>query len=312
LKTIEYNATLAERDDLTDSLGIFRIVPDEPLPADGAWFEPGQYMVIGLNNESVPELGAVQRPMSIASAPEERRHVEFYIRFVSKPESKNPFTHLLWKRRAGERIFVRAKPKGHFTIADTVGWEDRRRKIFVSAGTGLAPFVSVVRSVRKRDPSRDLGEYVILHGASYPEDLGYRAELESLAKSARLRYVPTVSRPKDGDGWRGAAGRAEDHFRAERVGELEERAGLARGALRPENAVLYVCGLQGTIGSTIERLLGRGFVPDDKKLRKAFEVPEEVPASIFFEQYDSEPVVDLADEKKVAGLRAELHSALGI
>jgi len=310
VKTIEYNATLAERDDLTDSLGIFRIVPDEPLPDGAPWFEPGQYMVIGLNNETVPELGAVQRPMSIASAPEERRHVEFYIRFVSKPASKNPFTHLLWKRRAGERIFVRAKPKGHFTIADTVGWEDRRRKIFVSAGTGLAPFVSVVRSLRHRDPSRDLGEVAILHGASYPADLGYREELEALVREAGLRYVPTVSRPKDGDGWRGAVGRAEDHFRAEHIDAFEERCGLARGELRPENAVLFVCGLQGTIGATIERLLGRGFVPDDKKLRKAFEVPEDLPASIFFEQYDSEPVIDLADEAKVATLRAELHAAI--
>lgn len=310
VKTIEYNATLAERDDITKSLGIFRIVPDEPLPADGAWFEPGQYMVIGLNNERVPELGAVQRPMSIASPPEERGHVEFYIRYVSEPASKNPFTHLLWERRAGERIFVRAKPKGHFTIADSVGWEDRRKKIFVSAGTGLAPFVAIVRSVRRREPARDLGEFVVLHGASYPADLGYRAELEGLARDAGLRYVPTVSRPKESDGWKGAIGRAEDHFRPDRIAEFEERAGLARGGLRPENAVLFVCGLQGTIGGSIERLLGRGFVPDDKKLRRALEVPEDHPASIYYEQYDSEPVIDIADESRVAALRKELHGAL--
>jgi ferredoxin--NADP+ reductase len=161
-----------------------------------------------------------------------------------------------------------------------------------------------------RDPARALGEYVILHGASYPADLGYRSELETLARDAGLRYVPTVSRAKPGDGWRGAAGRAEDHFRAENLAAFEERCGLARGALRPENAVLFVCGLQGTIGATIERLLSRGFVPDDKKLRKAFEVPDELPASIFFEQYDSEPVIDLADGAKVEALRADLHRAL--
>ena len=309
-KVLEYNATLAERDDLTDSLGIFRIVPDEPLPAGEPWFEPGQYMVLGLNNDDVPELAGVQRPMSIASAPEVTDHIEFYIRFVSKPASKNPFTHQLWKRNAGDPIFIRPKPKGHFTVADTVGWDDPRKKVFVSAGTGLAPFISVVRSARHREPGRPLGEYVILHGASYADDLGYRAEIEEWVKDGGIHYVPTVSRPNECPGWEGPTGRAEDHFRAENLATFESQCGLAEGELRPDNAVLFVCGLQGTIGATIERLLGRGFVPDDRKLRKAFEVPEETPASIYFEQYDSDPVIDLTDEARVNELKETLHRAL--
>lgn len=309
-KTVEYNAVLEGRDDLTSTLSIFRIVPDEPLPDDGPWFVPGQYMVIGLNNEAVPELGAVQRPMSIASAPETRDHIEFYIRFVSAPASKNPLTHLLWKTAPGDRVFIRPKPKGKFTVDDTVGWEDRRRKVFVSAGTGLAPFVSVVRSIHDREPGRDLGEFVILHGASYPDDLGYREELEALAKSSGLSYVPTVSRPHEAEKWDGPVGRAEDHFRAEKRGEFESLAGFDDGGLTPENAVVYICGLQGTIGATIERLLDRGFVPDDRKLRKALEVPEDTPASIFFEQYDSDPVIDLTDETHVAELRQRLHGVI--
>ncbi len=309
-KVLEYNAVLSKREDLTSSLGIFTVVPDVPLPAGESWFEPGQYMVLGLNNEAVPELGAVQRPMSIASAPEVTDSIEFYIRFVSAPASKNPFTHLLWKCAEGERMFIRPKPKGHFTVADTVGWDDPRKKVFVSAGTGLAPFVSVVRSAINREPGRDLGEYVILHGASYADDLGYREQLETWSSESGLHYVPTVSRPGECPGWEGPAGRAEDHFRPERLAELEARSGLDEGGMRPENAVLFVCGLQGTIGATIERLLERGFVPDDKKLRKAFEVPADTPSSIFYEQYDSDPVVDLTDEGHVAVLRDTLHAAL--
>jgi ferredoxin--NADP+ reductase len=311
-KVLEYNATLAGRDDLTDALGIFRVVPDEPFPTEGPWFVPGQYMVLGLNNEEEPELAGVQRPMSIASAPEDPSHVEFYIRFVSQPASRNPFTHQLWKRQEGDRIFIRPKAKGHFTVEHAVGPDDSRRKVFVSAGTGLAPFVSIVRSARNRAPGRDLGEFVILHGASYDADLGYREELERLAREEGLHYVPTVSRAAQCEGWSGAQGRAEDQFRADRIDEFEQRAGFAPGELRPDRAVLFVCGLQGTIGASIERLLGRGFVPDEKKLRRALEVPEETPASIYFEQYDSDPVIDLTDEGKVAALRDTLHGALGL
>src|SRR5688500_12730006 len=98
-KPPEYNATLVERDDITPARGVFPVRRDGVVPGTGAWFVPGQYMVLGLNNEVKVELGGVRRPMSIASAPERRDLVEFYIRYVDKPESENPFTHLLWTRK---------------------------------------------------------------------------------------------------------------------------------------------------------------------------------------------------------------------
>ena len=94
-KPLVYNATLAKRIDLTPALTLFHVKPDEP-PAEKPWFEPGQYCVLGMNNEDKPELGSVRRSMSIASAPEDDGPIEFYIRWVSKPESDNPLTHLLW------------------------------------------------------------------------------------------------------------------------------------------------------------------------------------------------------------------------
>jgi hypothetical protein len=74
--------------------------------------------------------------------------------------------------------------------------------------------------------------------------------------------------------------------------------------------VILICGLQGTIGATIERLLHRGFIPDNRKIRGALEIPEALPASIFYEAYDTTPPIDLRDEARVAELRAELHAAL--
>ena len=53
--------------------------------------------MLGCNNADKPELGSVRRSMSIASAPEDDGPLEFYIRWVAKPESENPLTHLLSK-----------------------------------------------------------------------------------------------------------------------------------------------------------------------------------------------------------------------
>src|SRR6188474_2951821 len=104
-KAVTDNATITERIDLTDTLSIFRIVPDT-LPKKRPWFAPGQYCVLGANNEVDPTLGGVSRAMSIASAPEAEGPVEFYIRRVARPESPNPLTHLLWKLKAGNRLHM--------------------------------------------------------------------------------------------------------------------------------------------------------------------------------------------------------------
>src|ERR1051325_6518899 len=156
-KPLEYNATLTERVDITDALSLFRVTPDQP-PAR-PWFVPGQYCVLGLNNQEKPELGSVRRSISIASAPEDDGPVEFYIRWVAKPESENPLTHLLWNIKAGDRMYMRAVAAGVFTIKDTIGEADPRLRILVAAGTGSAPFVSMIRSELERDPKADLSKW---------------------------------------------------------------------------------------------------------------------------------------------------------
>lgn len=308
-RKIEYNCTLERRVDVTDALTIFRFVPDTELPA-GPWFVPGQYLVIGLNNERAPELGSVQRPMSIASSAHDRAGIEFYIRYVKYPVSKNPLTHLLWQLAEGDRAYVRPVGKGHFTV-EHIAKNDPRLKVFVAAGTGLAPFLSIVRSELDRDPEASLSEYAILHGASYPEDLGYREEIERLVEKHGLRYVPTISRPQEAHDWQDATGRVEDLFRPDRIADTEARLRLDAGALTPQAAVVLVCGLQGTIGKSIQNLASRGFVPDHRGMRQAFDVPESVPAALFYEQYDNEPAIDLKDAQLVERLRVALSSALG-
>jgi ferredoxin--NADP+ reductase len=308
-KPLTYNATLAERIDLTSALSIFRIQPDEP-PASRPWFTAGQYCVIGLNNEAKPELGSVRRSMSIASAPEDDGPTEFYIRWVSHPESDNPLTHLLWNVKAGDRVYMRPVAAGVFTIKDTIGDDDPRLRILVAAGTGSAPFVSMARSAVRRDPKADLSKLVILHGASYPDDLGYRDELIELGKTNGLRYFGTVSRPKEALGWTGDTGRVESYFAGERLADLEKRLGLPVGGLTPKSAAVLICGLQGTISSTLESLVDRGFVPDFKRIREALGVPSDLPASLFYEQYDTEPVINIKDPTVVEPLRARMQAAL--
>jgi len=308
-KPLEYNATLTERVDVTDALTLFRITPDV-APAARPWFAPGQYCVLGLNNVDKPELGSVRRSMSIASAPEDDGPTEFYIRWVAKPESDNPLTHLLWKARAGDRIYMRAVAAGVFTVKDTIGVDDPRIRVMVAAGTGSAPFVSMVRSELRHNPAADLSKWVLLHGASYPADLGYRDELTRMVEHNHLKYWGTVSRPKEAPGWKGDTGRVESFFEAARLDDFEHRLGLPPGGFTPRNAVIFICGLTGTITGTIIPLLDRGFVPDFKRIREALGVPADIKDSVFYEQYDTEPVINIKDPGAVEPLRARMQAGL--
>ncbi len=308
-KPLEYNATLTERIDVTDALTLFRVTPDQ-MPEQKPWFVPGQYCVLGANNAEKPELGSVRRSMSIASAPEDDGPIEFYIRWVAKPESENPLTHLLWKLKTGDRMYMRPVAAGVFTIKDTIGVDDPRIRVLVAAGTGSAPFVSMIRSERRRNPNADLSKWVLLHGASYPGDLGYRDELMRLVETNKLKYWGTVSRPKEAPDWRGDTGRVEGFFEGARLDDLEKRLGLPPGGFNPKNVVIYICGLTGTITGTIIPLIDRAFVPDFKRIREALGVPADTKDAVFYEQYDTEPVINVKDPAVVEPLKARMQAAL--
>ena len=311
-RVLLYNATLLERRDLSPTLAIFRIRPDQIPPPEEHWFEAGQYVSLGLNDEASPEPFSVQRAYSIASEPEERGWLEFYVRWVAHPESAHPFTHLLWQRRPADLIHVGRRCTGRFTLAHTAGREDPRIKLFVAAGTGLAPFMSIVRSQLRRLPSRGAGRFVVLHGASHVYELGYGEELAQALKELQGDYIPMVSRPRENPSWTGGTGRVESFLEGEKLEALERRLGLAEGGFVAANAVVFVCGFKGTIAESLVRLVRRGFVPGDRRIRRLLDVAEGTPASVFFEQYDNEPVIDPKDEPLIERLRADLAATRAV
>lgn len=280
------NATLIERIELDTTLVIFRIRPDAVPAADQPWFLAGQYVTIGL--------GGIQRAYSIASSPDERRWLEFYVRYARDPATESPLTHLLFKLPVGERLHIGDKLAGRFTLERTARG-DVRAKLFVAAGTGLAPFVSMVRQALAAGDGATLGRIRVLHGVSHPHELGYREDLEDAAARYGLRYFPTVSRGAEHPEWTGLTGRVESLLDEGRLAELD---------LRPESTLVYVCGFKNTIAGAVLRLLGRGYVPEDRRLRRMAGITDDAKPTLFFEQYDLEPLFDPNDAAAIAELRS--------
>ena len=229
-----YTGRLSRWEEISEGLAIVGVQAlENPFP-----FNPGQYATLGLMGL---EDKLVQRPMSISSSADRLDKYEFFIRLVEGGE----FTPLLWERRVGDPINIKGA-KGRFVLQ-----EDGRTGVLVASGTGLAPFMSMIETLRDRGQTRDL---VLLHGVSHDFDLAWRSHLEELAGSGSfpVRYAGTVSRPQNCPNWTGLTGRVE----AIVEGQLEQHG------LTPENATIYLCGNPDMIEAVEAMAAGRGFPPE--------------------------------------------------
>jgi ferredoxin-NADP reductase len=238
----QYNAALVARSDENESLAYFTVKFDGPATP----FEPGQYMTIGvLTEDATTPTGSriVQRPYSVASDPgvSDTEGYELYIRLVQGGQ----FTPLLWRLPVGHRMRM-IGPKGKFTLDA----DDDRTHLFISSGTGNAPFVSMMKAMLREGRPR---KAVFLNGVSYAGDLGYRSLLQGWERDGGypVQYIPTVSRPSapENAGWDGRWGRVESI-----VAPVCDELGLTS-----DNTIAYICGNPDMILAAEATLLGRGF-----------------------------------------------------
>jgi ferredoxin--NADP+ reductase len=235
----QYNARLVRREDMTESLSYFWVrFDEEPTP-----FEPGQYMTIGVMVDGK----IVQRPYSVASPPYSAGTdgYEFYVRSVMG----GTFTPLLWRLPVGHKMRM-IGPKGKFML--TPG--DERTHIFISSGTGNAPFVSMMRQMLHDGAPRKV---LFLNGVSYAHELGYQDVLEEWERTGEfpVTFIPTVSRPNDpaNADWMGRTGRVETIL-APVLDEL---------GLTAANSVAYICGNPDMILAAEQTFLERSY-PEDQ------------------------------------------------
>ena len=263
---LDKKATLTNIYRSKEDLAIFRLVPNDELVPQ---YKTGQFITIGMHVPSENKL--VRRPYTIASHPENRKYIELYIRWFRKPLFGRVTTQLFNAKEGNEVMWL--KPTGAFTINDKLpnGKNDERRIVCLGGGTGLAPFVSYAQHLHYIGDKREI---IVLHGASYVDELGYRElltnlENESLDKGKdkwNFTYRATISRPneKPNESWNGHKGRVET-FLTSKKNESSDLEKLVGDKMIPENTTFYLCGWKGTIDACIDLLDPEGFVTERKK-----------------------------------------------
>jgi ferredoxin--NADP+ reductase len=238
-----HRAEITKRVDVGPDLWIFRIRSSGEFS-----FVPGQYACLATEVDGK----RIERPYSIASAPSEDE-VEFFFELVSN----GALTPHLHKLQVGDQLLMRKLPKGKFSLDMSNG---KRNHLLVSTVTGVAPFVSYIRTLSKEwKEGRFDGAHKIflLNGASRPWEFGYKDELMQFDRELPwFQYVPTVSRPWDHEDWPGERGRADDILRKY----------ADQWQLDSNNTVAYLCGHPEMIEHSKAILKRCGFT--DKKTVK--------------------------------------------
>lgn len=201
-------------------------------------FKPGQYVSL-----SVPFDGKkLRRPYSIASDPGER-YIETCVKLVGGLAS-----NFIRKLKKGDAVELFG-PAGKFVIDE--GSKDKNLA-FISAGTGITPFVSMIPSLLKNGFKKKI---ILLKGFRYEENILYKNFFNKLkAEYNNFEFYNVLSRPKNKDF--SDKGYVQDF--------LEKYLG------KNFSDDVYVCGLSPMINSVKEKLI-------------SFGVPEK---NIFYEKYD--------------------------
>lgn len=153
-------------------------------------FENGHFVMLGLLVDNKP----LMRAYSIASA----NHEEF-LEFLSIKVADGSLTSRLQNIMPGDEVLVSRKPTGTLLLHDL---KPGKRLYLLSSGTGLAPFMSIIKDPETYDRFEKI---VLVHGVRYRSELAYRdfiewelTQHEYLGEQVRnkLVYFPTVTRER--------------------------------------------------------------------------------------------------------------------
>jgi predicted ferric reductase len=202
----------------------------EPVDRPALEFTAGQFVWLTLGRSP---FAITEHPFTISSSPAERPRISFTIK------EAGDFTHTVGRIPVGTRAYLDGA-HGSFVLPG----REAAGLAFIAGGVGLAPIVSLLRSLRSE---RDRRPMVLIYGNRVEQQIMYRAELDALANELDIAVHYALSEPPAD--WSGM------------VGELDEA--VLRRCLegRSRDRWLYfVCGPTPMIDS-VERTLGKLGVP---------------------------------------------------
>ena len=198
-------------------------------------FEAGQFVRIAL------DIGGerIARPFSFVNAPDDAV-LEFYGVIVPQGPLSPPLARL----KTGEPLFIADNPSGFLVLSEVPAAEDLW---LLATGTGIAPFLSILRTATPWERYRRL---ILVHAVRHANELVYGdLILQLTAQRLQLTYLRMVSREELSESLQGRIPAAIQD------GRLEAAAGAP---IAPERSQFMLCGNPGMLKDAAAALALRG------------------------------------------------------
>lgn len=222
-------------------------------------FTPGHYARLGLNTI---DGGVVWRPISLVSAASDEA-LEFLVVLIPGGE----FSTALGTLNIGDTIKVEKLSYGFLSVDQLAAGRDLW---LLASGTGLGPFVSILRD---GPVWREFERLIVVHSVRQTSELAYREEIcamamdrELITDGAQLTYLPVVTREP------GATVLASRIPELLSTGTLEASAGTT---LEVTASRLMICGNPRMARELRQMLSARGFASSRR----------DAPGQMAFENY---------------------------
>jgi ferredoxin--NADP+ reductase len=202
-------------------------------------FEAGQFVRIALDMESGNAGSRIARPFSFVNPPHDPV-LEFYGVIVPG----GPLSPSLARLRAGDPLYVADNPSGFLVLGEVPPADDLW---LVATGTGIAPFLSILRT---DEPWKRHRRVILVHAVRHANELVYRdLVLELSSRFPQFKYLSMVSREKHPASLHGRIPAAI------RDGRLEAAAGAQ---ISPERSQFMLCGNPDMLKDASAELAARG------------------------------------------------------
>ena len=184
---------------------------------------------------------------------------------LSTGQGPGALTPRLFALEPGDKLWLGPKITGRFTLDDA---PDDADLVLVATGTGLAPYMSMLRSLLPGGTKRRIAVFL---GARHSWDLGYQVELMTMARqNPSFTYQSIISRPAEEPvPWVGPVGYVQDLWQGD---HLDHTWGSRP---HPDFTRVFLCGNPAMIEDMVTILDDEGFREHSRK----------EPGHVFVERY---------------------------
>jgi ferredoxin-NADP reductase len=179
-------------------------------------FDSGMFAMISGIDKQTGKL-YIGRAFSIASEPNSEE-MEFYV-----VKEHGGHVSYFTQSKPGDRYQITG-PYGQFKFVP----EENKKVLFIAGGTGFAPFMSMLRHIKKINAGTDV---VLIYSIKFPSEIICKEELMQLKEELGIKLVITVTRPQEGDGWTGKTGHVDANMIKDSAPDINDRTTYVCGPL---------------------------------------------------------------------------------